>query len=147
MVDQVLSRLGPFGEEEVEASVQEASGYDLTAFEDKFGLGAHEEGADFEHPLGGGQADVSSPGLAEGSHEVAVREWIWGGEVDDTAEIFLRDEEFDGADEVGFVNPGDELAAGAGSAPEAVADETEKDVEDSARIGGRCAKERVAGFG
>jgi hypothetical protein len=53
--------LGPFGEEEVEASVPEASGYDLTAFEDEFGLGAHEEGADFKHPLGGGQADAGFP--------------------------------------------------------------------------------------
>jgi len=44
-------------------------------------------------------------------HEVAVGKWVWGSEIDDTDEIFLCDEEFDGADEVGFMNPGDELAA------------------------------------
>ena len=41
------------------------------------------------------------------------------GDVDGAVEIFAGDEEFDGAGKVGFVNPGDELAAVALRAAEA----------------------------
>jgi hypothetical protein len=58
-----------------------------------------------------GRPMLVSPGAAQGLHEVAVGKWVWGSEIDDTDEIFLCDEDFDGADEVDFVNPGDELAA------------------------------------
>ena len=60
------------------------------------------------------------------------------------------DEEFDGADEVGVVDPGDELIAGAVGAAEAVADEREEDVEDSAGVGAEghgAAQGDLAGAG
>jgi hypothetical protein len=40
----------PVGVGELEAGVEETAWDDLTAFEDEFGFGAHEEGSDFEHP-------------------------------------------------------------------------------------------------
>src|SRR5882757_7074240 len=58
-----------------------------------------------------------------------------GGEVDDAGEVRCGDEEFNGADEIDFVDPGDELIAGAVGAAEAVADEGEEDVEDSVGVG------------
>ena len=54
--------------------------------------------------------------------------------MDDAGKIFCGDEEFDGANEIGFVDPGDELIAGEIGAAEAVTDEVEEDVEDSARV-------------
>ena len=62
------------------------------------------------------------------------RDWEadWGGEVDDAGKVLRGDEEFDGANEIGFVDPGDELIARAVGATETVADEVEEDVEDAA---------------
>ena len=50
----------------------EAAWDDAAGFEDEFGLGAHEEGADLDHPLGGGEADGCAPGFAEDALEFAV---------------------------------------------------------------------------
>ena len=76
--------------------------------------------------------------------EVAIGEWMRRGEVHRTSKDRRRNEELDGADKVNLVDPGDELIAGADSAPEAMANETEEDVEDAARIGaeGHCTAQR-----
>ena len=37
---------------------------------------------------------------------------VWGGKVYYAVELLVGDEELDGSDEIGFVNPGDELIAG-----------------------------------
>ena len=132
--DEVPRGFRPVGKRELEAGSEEAAGDDLTALQDEFGFGAHEEGADLDHPRCSGQADAGAPGFADRAEEVAIGEWMWGGEVDDAGEVFGGDEEFDGADEVGFVDPGDKLIAVAIGAAEAVADEREEDVEDSAGV-------------
>src|ERR1700761_4010973 len=148
--DEIAGGGGPVGEGELEASGAETARDDLTAFEDEFGFGAHEEGADLDHPGCGGQADAGAPGFADGAEEVAIGEWVRRGEVDDAGEVLCGDEEFDGADEVGFVDPRDELIAGAVGAAEAVADEGEEDVEDSAGVGAEghgAAQGHFAGAG
>lgn len=133
--DQVVGSLGPGGVFEGEACGLKAGGDDLAAFEDEFGLRSHQEGADFEHPGGGGKADGGAPGLAELAHEVAVGERVGRGKVDGPFKIFAGNQEFDGAGEVGVVDPGDELVARAGGASESEANEGEEDVEDAAGVG------------
>ena len=64
--------------------------------------------------------------------------------------LVVGDEELDGADEVDLVDPGDELSAGAVGAAEAVANEVEEDIEDSAAIGAEghgTAQGDLAGVG
>jgi len=48
---------------------------------------------------------VGAPGFAYRAEEVAVGEWMRGSEVDDAGEVLGGDEELDGADEIGFVDP------------------------------------------
>ena len=60
---------------------------------------------------------------------------IWRGEVHDTAAIFVFDQKIDGADEVGFVKPGDELAAGALGSAEASAHELHQNIEGATGVG------------
>src|SRR5258708_18242803 len=123
------------GKFELKGFGEETAGDDLAALQDELGFGAHEEGADLDHPRGCGQADAGAPGFADGAEEVAIGEWVGGGEIDYAGEVLGGDEELDGADEVGFVDPGDELIAGAVGSAEAVADERGEDVEDSV-VGG-----------
>ena len=59
------------------------------------------------------------------------------GQIDGAGKVRCGNEEFDGADEICFVNPRDELSAGTVGAAEAVADEVEEDVEDSAGVGAK----------
>ncbi len=61
---------------EGEAILEETGGDDAAAFEDEFGFGAEEEGADLEHPVRGGETDGDAPSLAQGSHEFGVGEGI-----------------------------------------------------------------------
>src|SRR5258708_32051817 len=133
--DEVAGGLRPMGKSELEAGGEETAGDDLATFQDELGFGAHEEGADFNHPRGGGQADAGAPGFAYRAQKVAIGMRVGGGEVYDAGEVLGGDEEFDGANEIGFVDPGDELIAGAIGAAEAVADEREEDIEDSAGVG------------
>ena len=132
---QVPGGLGPTGESELKTGGEETAGNDLTALEDELGFGAQEEGADLEHPVCCGKADASAPCFAESAEEVAVGKGMRRGQIDWACEAFGGDDELDGADEVGFVDPGDELISGQGGAAEAVADEREEDVEDSAGVG------------
>jgi hypothetical protein len=120
---------------EVEAGVEETAGDDLAALQNEFGFGAHEEGADLDHPRGCGKTDASAPGFAYRTEKVAIGERVGGDDVDDAGEVLCGDDEFDRADEIDFVDPGDKLIAGAVGAAEAVADEREEDVEDSAGVG------------
>ncbi len=118
---QITGSLRPVGEEEIKTRVEQAGRDNTAAFEDKFGFGAEQECADFEEPRGSGQADGDEPGGAESAQEVAIGEWVGRGEVDDAGELFVRDEEVDGVDEIGVVNPGDELGAWTLSASESEA--------------------------
>ncbi len=74
--DEVFCGLRPIGESELEAGGEETARDDLAAFEDEFGFGAHEEGADLDHPGCCGEADAGSPGFAEGSKEIAIGKWM-----------------------------------------------------------------------
>ena len=121
-------------EGELEARGEESAWDDLTALENQFGFGAHEEGADLDHPRCSGKAHASAPGVAEGAQEVAIGKRMRGRKIDDAGKILRGDKEFDGADEVHFMDPGDELIAGEIGAAEAVTDEVEEDVEDSIRV-------------
>ena len=49
----------------------------------------------------------------EGSHEIAIRHWIGRSEIHHAVEFLTSDQQIDGADEVRFVNPGNELCTGA----------------------------------
>ena len=60
---------------------------------------------------GRGQAVGHLPGLAQRGHELAIGQRVGRGEVDWAIDLFMIDQELDGAGEVDFVNPGDELAA------------------------------------
>jgi len=110
-LDEVVGGFGPGGVFEAEAGFEEAGGDDAAAFEDEFGLGAQEQGANLDHPACRGEAEGGAPGLAEDAHEVAVGDWIGRGEDDGAVEIFAGDEEVDGVGEVEVVDPGDELIA------------------------------------
>ena len=122
------------GEIELRACVEKTAGDDLTALENELRFCVHEEGADLDHPGGGGQADARAPGFTDRAQEVAIGKRMRGGEIDGSGNVLCSDEEFDGADEVGVVDPGDELVAGADGTTEAVANETEEDIEDSASV-------------
>ena len=102
---QVASGFWPLRKGEMEARGEEASGDDLTALEDELGFGSQEEGTDLEHPVCCGKADASTPGFAESAEEISVREGVGGGEIEWACEGLVGDEELDGADEVGFVDP------------------------------------------
>src|ERR1700761_7824251 len=121
--DEIAGGGGPVREGELEASREEATGNNLTAFEDELGFCTHKEGADLKHPRCSGQAYGCLPGFAEDAEKVAVGERIWRGEVDWAGDGWGGDDEFDGADEVDFVDPGDDLSAGIVGAAEAVANE------------------------
>ena len=87
--DEVAGGRGPEGESELEAGVEETAGDDLAALQDELRFGAHEEGADLDHPRSGGQADAGAPGFADRAQEVAIGKRIGGGEIDDAGEIFV----------------------------------------------------------
>src|SRR4051794_3772485 len=57
------------------------------------------------------------------------------GEIHDSGKVLRGDQELDGADEIGFVDPRDELISAAVGSSEAVTDKREEDVEDSAGVG------------
>jgi hypothetical protein len=133
--DEIACRSRPEGEGELKTGGEEAAGNDLAALENELGFGAHEEGADLDHPRGGGEADACAPGFANGTQEVAIGERMGRGEIDDAGKVLGGDEQFDRADEVDLVNPGDELIAGSIGPAEAVANEREEDVEDAAGVG------------
>src|SRR5580692_10683395 len=59
--DEIPGGGWPVGEGELEASRKETARDDLTALEDEFGFGAHEEGADLDHPCCCGQTDSNAP--------------------------------------------------------------------------------------
>ncbi len=132
---QVARGFRPLGKFEREALLEEAAGGDAAAFEDELGFGAQEEGADFEEPFGRGQAERHAPGVAELAHEVGVGQGIGRGDVDAVADGFVGDEPADGAQEIGLMDPGDELPAGAVGAAEAEADEPQEHVERAAVVG------------
>ena len=131
---KILGCGGPGWEVEGEAGFQEPAGDDTAAFQYKLGLGAHCQGTEFQHPLGGGQPDTGSGNLAKHGHEFLVRERVGSGEVYGPVHFRMVDEVADGADEVLFVDPGDVLAAVAVGAAEAAANEGHEDVKDSAWI-------------
>lgn len=80
---QVRGRVLPRWITELEALLCEQTGKSAAAFENELGFGLHGDGAELEHPGGGGKAKGDAPGLAEDAHEVAVGERLGCGEVDD----------------------------------------------------------------
>ena len=112
LLDQVFGGLGPIGEIEFEAGVEQAGGDDTAALEHQFGLGAEKEGADLHERSRDGQAVGHVPRLrAARAMNSRLGSGIGRGDIDGTVQVVAVDQEFDGAGEVGFVNPGDELAA------------------------------------
>lgn len=81
---------------------------------------------------------------------MAIRDGVRGGEVDGAGEFFLGHDPEERLDEVGFVNPRDELSSIALPTAESQADQAAEDGEDASGIGahghGR-AHENEAGFG
>src|ERR1700722_14999538 len=61
--DQVSGCIGPCWVLKLKAGTEQASGNDAPGFEDEFGFGPHQESADLDHPLRGGQADAGAPGF------------------------------------------------------------------------------------
>ena len=66
---------------EMEAGGEKSGGDYSSAFQEELGFGAQDEGADFEHPLFGGEADGFVAGLAAGAHELLVGDGVGGGEI------------------------------------------------------------------
>jgi hypothetical protein len=130
-----LGGFGPGGVVEGEAVFEEDAGGDAAAFEDEFGFGAEEEGANREHPAGGGEAEALAPGSAEIAHKGEVGDGVRGGEVNGTADGGGDEEEVDGAGVVLIVHPGDILVAAALGAAEVAANEFREDLEDAAAVG------------
>lgn len=116
---EVLGCFGPAGEVECEAVLEEERGDGAAGLEDQFSFGAEEEGADLEHPGGGGKSDGHAPRAAQVAQEVAVEEGVWRREVDRAGDFFMGDEELGGADVIAVVYPGDVLVAGAFGSAEA----------------------------
>ena len=77
---------------------------------------------------------MDAPGFTKYSHELTVWKRIRSGEIDYTAEPFTSDQEIYCPDEIRFVNPGDKLGTGPLRAAQAMADQAQEYVEDSASI-------------
>ena len=135
LADEVFGGFWPVRELEGKAGIEQACWNDAAALEYEFGFGAQKECADLDGQSRGGKAVGHAPGLAQGEHEFAVGERVGRGEVDGAVEVFALDEEVDGAAEVGFVNPTNELTPAALRSAEAEADEIEKGFKGVARRG------------
>ena len=67
--------------------------------------------------------------------ELLARQRMRGANIDRSTGVAVRNEEFDGANEIGIVNPGDILATGTGAAQQGEADEPQYAGENTTRIG------------
>jgi hypothetical protein len=113
--DEVLTRSSPVWKVEIKTGIQQAARHDAAAFEDQFRLSTKYGSSNRQHRVGRGQSDIAgTPRASETAHELAVRRWVGGSDVDNSGKVFAGDEELDGSDEIDIVNPGDILAAGAG---------------------------------
>src|ERR1700730_7706177 len=110
--NQLLRRRRPFWKGERETGVHEPAGNNPPAFENQFGFSAQQETADFDHPCRSRKANRLSPGITKSAHELAISQWIGGADIHRTGKCLICDQEVDGADEVGFMNPGDILSPG-----------------------------------
>src|SRR5215472_17708701 len=108
---QIFCRLRPIGITKLEAGLEQSSGHNPAALQDELGLGAQEDGAEFQHPFRGGQAQANAASSAESSHEVAVEQRVRRTNIDASRELWSRDQEFEGIYEVEFVNPRNKLPA------------------------------------
>ena len=68
--------------------------------------------ADLDHPCGGRNANRLSPGSAKSAHKFEISQWIGRADIHWTGQSLISDQEVDGADEVGFVDPGNVLSPG-----------------------------------
>ena len=100
---------GQSGNSNCKAGVEQAAGDGTTALEHELGLGAHEECADLDQRRRGRKSIGHVPCLAQAGHEFAVRKRVRRSNVDGAIDLFVLNQEIDGACEVGFVNPGDVL--------------------------------------
>ena len=129
MADEIVCGSLPVAEVEVESGLEQAGGDDVTALEHQLWFSTHEESGDLEQGPGGGDAVGHLPRIAQGLHELSIGQRVGSSEVDWAGDVFMLDEEVDGAGKVSLVNPGDELAAIALGSTEANADEVEQDGE------------------
>ena len=135
LADEVGGGFRPIGKLKLESGLKQAAGNDAAALEDQLRLAAQKKCADRDERRGRRQAVGHVPGLAQRGHELAVRQRMGRGEIDGAVDLFMVDEEFEGAGEVGFVNPGNILAAVALRSAEAEADQTREHGEDAAGLG------------
>ncbi len=120
---------------ELEIAIQEPRGNDTAALEDKFGFGAHKEGAETEHPARRRDADVAgTPGATETAHKFPICHRAGRGNVYRPAEFWFFDEAIDGPDIVDVVDPRNVLPARSGFASESEADELQQSVKNAATL-------------
>jgi len=96
---------GPVGEAELEPRIRQTLRYHAAALQNQFCFRAQEKGANLQHPFCCGKADARSPGLTKHAHELMVRQRAGRGHVDTTIQGFMRNQEFNGTDEVRIMHP------------------------------------------
>src|SRR5690349_18980903 len=74
---------------EFESGFQEAVGHNAATLENQLCLGTHEEGADLEHPGGGGQSDRHSPCPSDCPHKLGLRQRVRGSCVDRAGQLLM----------------------------------------------------------
>src|ERR1041385_3109316 len=118
-----------------EAGIEQTTRHDSPAFEDEFGLSAHEKGAQFEHPARGWKSNGNSAGTAEQPHHFMIREGMRSGEVHRPGQLLVRDDPLDGSAEIVFVNPGNILVAGTHPASQSEPRELRENAKDCPLLG------------
>src|SRR5206468_1945375 len=96
---------------EVKSVRLQAAGYDPAALENQLRLRSQEHGAELEHPPRRRQTDRSAPGLPEVAHKLGIGKGKGRGDVHRALKLWMRDEPVNRRDEIGVVNPGNELPA------------------------------------
>jgi len=104
-LNQILARAAPVREMELETRFAQTARDDPAALQDQLGFRSDEDGANFEHPLGSGHADVAcTPGGPQRTHEFAIRHGARRSDVHRAIEIFTIDKEFDRTNKIHVVN-------------------------------------------
>src|SRR5215831_13742162 len=69
---QIFCRLRPIGITKLESGLEQSSWHNPAALQDELRLGTQEDGAEFQHPFRGWQAQANPASSAESSHKIAV---------------------------------------------------------------------------
>src|SRR5881628_2537482 len=89
---EIACRFGPGWVFECKAGLQKTTWNHAPALENQLCLGAKKKRADLQHPARRRQSEADAPRLTKSSHEVLIREWMRGGDIDVAGEIFVIDD-------------------------------------------------------